>query len=164
MKIKIIKLFGMPILILFLLLKTVQAEDKRYHDKNNKNTVLIFVSFSMPKQSLISILHDAQKIQAPVLLQGLVDHGFKTTFLGIHSLIKQAGGGGMFIDPTAFDRYRITQVPTIVVLSNADSCMDKISGDIPLFAAFQHLQHHGDCSSSEMPLLLQRLEKGNAHA
>lgn len=144
-------------------------------------TVLIFVSFSMPKQSLVSVLQDAQKIQAPVFIQGLVDHNFKSTFLRIGDLVKEAGGGGLSIDPRGFERYHITQVPTVVVSKEGTSpfvggggrrpeggyiktCIDQVVGDIPLSTALKHLQHHGDCSSPDIPLLLERLEKGNAHA
>lgn len=127
-------------------------------------TVLIFVSFSMPKQSLVAILQDAQKIQAPVLLQGLVDNSFKTTFLRIDELVKQAGGGGLSIDPTAFDRYHITQVPTVIVLGDSESCIDQISGDIPLSAALHRLQNHGDCASPDLFLFIKNLEGGHFHA
>lgn len=160
-----IQLLGMPLLILSLL-ASAQAADNPHpiQDKNDKNRVLIFVSFSMPKQSLIAVLHDAQKIQAPVLLQGLVENSFKATFLRMSELVQQAGGGGVSIDPTAFEHYRITQVPTVVVLGDTEPCIDKMVGDIPLSAALKNLQNHGNCSSPEIPLLLQRLEKGNTHA
>lgn len=70
----------------------------------------------------------------------------------------------MSIDPLAFEKYRITQVPAVVVVGNAGTCVDTLTGDIPLFAALTYLRDHGECSLPEIPLLLEHLEKGGIHA
>lgn len=150
--------------ILTVLPLAAEANNQPTPTPDPKNTVLIFVSFSMPSASLSALLWDAYTLQAPVLIQGLVDNTFQSTFLHVSQTVQEAGGGGMSIDPVSFKKYQITHVPSVVVLGEAETCWDKISGDIPLLAALNRLNDQGECHASSLTHAITVLEKGgDAH-
>jgi type-F conjugative transfer system pilin assembly protein TrbC len=76
--------------------------------------VLIFISFSMPIESLKAWSEQAQKIHAPLIIRGLLNDSFVET----QKVVKQMtihSHGGVIIDPRLFQTYHITQVPAVVV-------------------------------------------------
>jgi|GEM_PF-2276008 len=87
----------------------LSAKVKRYP------SILVFVSFSMPKTSLQQWLVQAQKVKANLVLRGLVDNSFTVTTKRLQELFKQQPIGGFLLDPTLFQRYGITKVPAVVI-------------------------------------------------
>ncbi len=91
---------------------------------------LVLVSFSVPEPSLRSLLREAARIRAPVVLRGLKDGSLKAT---VEALLRLQGIGpeaswppskpaghelaGLAVDPTAFRRFRVEAVPAFVVLA-----------------------------------------------
>ena len=125
--------------------------------------IIVFVSFSLPVQSLVAIVRDADRIQASVVVRGLADNNFKSTFTRSQDVISRAGRGGLSIDPLIFSQYGIFQVPTVLVRNASDTCFDSLSGDIPLVAALAHIRDHGECHFPLDPLITL-LQHGDAHA
>ena len=82
--------------------------------------VLVFASFSMSDDSLKAWLLDAKKINAAVIVRGLVNNSFKETMARLAPLLKQVPSG-LLLDPTLFVGYDIEQVPAVVV-RNSDKC------------------------------------------
>jgi type-F conjugative transfer system pilin assembly protein TrbC len=83
--------------------------------------ILVFVSFSMPKSSLISILKQCQKHNAEIILRGLKENSLPMTVAEISNLIKESKvQAGFQIAPNLFDEYKIEKVPAIVK-SNGDN-------------------------------------------
>lgn len=136
--------------------------------KNTESGLFIFVSFSMPRQSLVSYLSTAKKIHAHVVMRGLVDNSFKTTFKEISGLVEEAHGGGIQLDPVLFKTFHITEVPAVVILSDnqnvtvnqPDSAgqFDVITGDIPLAFALKEIRDRGSVaqrSAAEMLSLMR---------
>jgi conjugal transfer pilus assembly protein TrbC len=146
--------------ILFCFLLTLKAE--AYPVEHS--TAIIFVSFSMPKQSLIAYLTDAKKIHASVVIRGLVNNSFKKTFTQISELIKQSGGG-VELNPPLFQKFNIHQVPAVVVLSDTqngyENDFDMISGDIPLRAALKEIRDKGIVSTRNANELLLQLHESS---
>lgn len=91
---------------------------------DNKIRYLIFVSFSMPKESLRSLYLDSINHNATLVIRGLIAGSFKKTAEQLKSLeiIVQ-------IDPKLFTKYQITKVPTIAQLSGSNQ-VNTISGNI----------------------------------
>ena len=97
--------------------------------------IIVFVSFSMPKESIKGWITQAQKVDASVYIRGLVNNSFKDTTKAVGGLVQNQHGqqtqsGGLLIDPTLFKKYSITQVPAVVVVQG-DS-FDVIYGDVTL--------------------------------
>ncbi len=123
--------------------------------------VLIFVSFSMPTASLAQWFNQAEKIQAPLVIRGLVNQSFQQTQTQIHGLLTEHSGGFM-LDPRLFDQYQINQVPAVVVwdasasCSQAQSCIhpyDVVYGNVSLEYALETIVKHGDNAAIAKNLL-----------
>lgn len=122
--------------------------------KKPKSSILIFVSFSMPDQSLQAYLRDAKKINASIVIRGLVDNSFQKTFRRIAQLVKASGGDGVELNPLWFKRFDIRAVPAVVVVPNESNCFknkickgdkdyDVMTGNITLSAALREIRNRG---------------------
>ncbi len=120
------------------------------------DSVYIFISFSMPKESLQQWAVQAKKIDAPLVIQGLVDDSFTKTQQAVAALSSEHQSG-VVLDPRLFRQYHISQVPTVVVVHPTvlkpclpnQSCWhpdttDVVSGDIGLEAALRIVADRGD--------------------
>lgn len=74
-----------------------------------KAELLIFVSMSMPDTSLQQLFAQAQRLGGRLILKGLVNNSFKATQQKIMDLQIIVD-----IDPTLFEKYQVSQVPTFV--------------------------------------------------
>ncbi len=121
-----------------------------------QNSVYVFISFSMPKESLQQWAAQAKKVHAPLVIQGLVDDSFTKTQQAVAALSSEHQSG-VVLDPRLFRQYHIQQVPTVVVVNPTalkpclpnQSCWqpdtpDVVSGDIGLEAALRIVADRGD--------------------
>jgi conjugal transfer pilus assembly protein TrbC len=111
----------------------LQEEQK---EKHNHVPIIIFVSFSMPKESIKGWITQAQKPQASVYIRGLVNNSFKDTKDEVAELVKDQSGG-LLIDPSLFQKFGIMQVPAVVVTKNDN--FDVIYGDVSLDYALEKI-------------------------
>lgn len=134
----------------------------------DKPNIIIFVSFSMPEQSIVNLLQDAKKIHASVVIRGLMHNSFKETFIKMASIVKKAGGGGVELNPPVFKKFNIEKVPAVVVLSNQnchldESCSedkyDVVYGDIPLYDSLKLIRDHGETSNKIADVLISNMEE-----
>jgi conjugal transfer pilus assembly protein TrbC len=136
--------------------------------RNPKSTILIFVSFSMPKQSLIAYLRDGKKLGATIVIRGLVNNSFKKTFEQVTDLVKDSGGDGFEMNPLWFKKFGINTVPSVVVLSENSKCFtqqncnkendfDVIVGDINLASAIKIVKDKGQAGSQTAAKVLTLL-------
>lgn len=77
--------------------------------------VMVCVSFSMPQTLLEATLREAADYQIPVLLNGLIDNSMAKTAERLMTLSRDIPNLTLQIDPTAFERFGIQQVPALVV-------------------------------------------------
>jgi len=100
--------------------------------------IYVFISFSMPKASLDTLLKDAEKYNATLVLRGLKNNSFKETakviqdFYGDH----KGEGVGFEINPELFLKYKISYVPVFLNLTNSK----RLSGNVTLSYAAKKLK------------------------
>ena len=80
------------------------------------NKILIFISLSMPSESLKRLFTEAEQQKAVLVLRGLKNNSFKETAQVLRELSVSAS-----IDPNLFDKHQITVVPTFVYLKNDEA-------------------------------------------
>lgn len=80
-----------------------------------KTDLLAFVSFSMPAASLERLAREAAKTGAVLVFRGLKDNSMKSTVTAFAPFSKL--GARAQIDPTAFKRYGVKNVPRYVLNS-----------------------------------------------
>lgn len=112
----------------------------------NKEGLRIFVSFSMPKQTLVNLDQISQKIGAKLVIRGLKNNSFKETFEFSKSLSKR--GVVIDIDPKSFEKYKITQVPAFVI-NNGDK-YDKLTGNVNIAHTLKEFTSSGELKEEAM--------------
>ena len=122
--------------------------------------IIIFISFSMPKQSIKDWLFEADKIGANVVMRGLINNSFKDTIGAIYDLIKYNQVQGIAIDPTLFKKFHINKVPAVVVVDSFDN-YDVVYGDVTLDYALRAIAHHGEVEKNQVQKELAKLRGKN---
>lgn len=100
--------------------QVLQPTQKPYY-----SSFYIFVSFSMPKETLKSLAVEAKKHNAVLVIRGLIENSFVKT-----AKLLQEIGEGVVLDPTLFREYNIQIVPTFV--RKYDEGYLKITGNVSL--------------------------------
>jgi len=112
--------------------------------------LLVFVSQSVPADSIKELWNQAQRVGAKLLFRGLVGGSFKETQNYIQEL-----GIVADIDPVKFDDFEISQVPAFI-LSKGDK-HDKMVGNVSLSAFLEQSSASGSLQK-EAGELYQKLQ------
>lgn len=115
----------------------------------------IFISFSVPDNIWCSLSHDLAKLGGSFVLVGLPNNSFSELSEKIIKLKKMGVDAQIQIDPIAFKKFQISNVPTFVV--SDDNKFDKISGSISLEYALNYMSEKGEVNFSKS---LQRKLRG----
>lgn len=127
--------------------------------------MMIFVSLTMPKSSLKSLLKQSEYWQIPLVIRGVLPEGFPATAKRIQLLIQEPGKdpiqSGFAIAPEWFKTFNITEVPTFVVVKPG-RCLPKqpcsiddydiVKGNVSLTDALNFLQD-GDAKTVVQTIL-----------
>lgn len=86
--------------------------------------VMVFVSLSMPDNTLKQLLKQSQQYQVPLIIRGVLPEGMVPTASRIMDLLEasdegEATDGGFAISPQWFRQFNITHVPVFVAIGNA---------------------------------------------
>lgn len=74
----------------------------------------VFVSLSMPRESINRIVDDAERVHSILVLRGFVGKKFKDTVKTVKEVIGDRKIG-IVIDPRKYEMYHVSQVPTTVL-------------------------------------------------
>lgn len=102
----------------------------------------VFISFSMPKHLLEETIEDASRHGIPVMLNGFYNDSMRETAAKIFELSKKNPALSLQIDPTAFERYHINQVPALV--ADDGHHMDVVFGNITIERGLDEIKRFGD--------------------
>lgn len=109
-----------------------RQEVKTHHDSYNqdKDKMYVFVSFSMPIQSLSHLLKEAPYHNAVLVVKGLKNNSFKETaaFLQDFYARQKEEAVGFEINPELFDKHNIMHVPVFLNTHN----QNRLSGNVTL--------------------------------
>ena len=109
-------------------------------------TTQVFVSFSMPEPLLAQILSESARYHIPAVINGLIENSMPKTIQRIEALSKAVPNLNLQIDPTAFERFGIQQVPALVVDNGHD--FDVLYGNLSLSEGLMRIAGHGDSGLS----------------
>lgn len=105
--------------------------------------VHVFVSFSMPETLLVQTFKEAGRLDLPVYINGFHKNSMKLTAQKIMEYSEKAPNLNLQIDPTAFDKYGINQVPAVVV--DNGKVFDVIYGNLKLTESLERIALAGEC-------------------
>lgn len=136
--------------------------------KYGSDRIFILLSFSMPEESLRSVMVEADRFGVPIVMRGFVKNDAYATQTAIQRVFKNdAESIGFNIDPTIFTRFNVTSVPQLIVVNDdLGSCEtqgcegdvapphDVVRGNIPIEAALRIIADgEGDASSEAQKAL-----------
>ena len=141
--------------------------------------IAVFVSFSMPRQSLRKLIYDAGQVEIPVYLRGFKNGSLTQTTQYANDLFSNSVNfnsnqeilAGLLIDPRAFRVLQVEHVPTFISyqgpLPDCDDLYcevnppehDRIAGNISLKVALEILSNKGAIASNYAKLKLTQLER-----
>lgn len=107
----------------------------------------IFISFSMPKQSIMQWLEQAKKANANVYLKGFINNSFKQT-INEASKVTTEQSAPFLLDPKSFEKFDIRQVPAVVFVDDNQEPIT-VYGDIGLSAAANIVAVRTKCVAAE---------------
>ena len=115
--------------------------------------LLVFISFSMPVETLKTLASQVNQAGGKVVLRGLVNGSFKNTAEKIKELQQE-----VIIDPTLFESYQIKVVPTFVLREkNAkegkEEAYDQLSGNVSLEYVLEQFSSLGTTRTEALHLL-----------
>lgn len=89
------------------------------------NAPLVLVSFSMPDSTIKSLIAEASKVGAKLVLRGALDGDIPKTINKIKTISEGQNSASIVIDPTVFKRFSVTQVPTFILpLESVKTCTE----------------------------------------
>lgn len=122
-------------------------------------TVVVLASFSMPQATLKQLAADLKKVDGVLVIRGLINNSFKETALTLQKL-----GTSVLLDPTLFEKFNITSVPTFIIfegdLKDEHPPYDRLMGNVSLRFVLEKVAQEGEIKS--VALLLEKLKGGQA--
>lgn len=141
--------------------------NKAPHAPIGSNAPMVFVSFSLPEATIKTLAAEAAKIGGVLVFRGLKNDDFRVMRQALAGL-----GEGFAIDPTLFQRFKISDVPVFVVPvdpvlpCNDSGCQNgrfvKLAGNVTLDAALDYMSIHtqdADAKKLSNDLLMRLREK-----
>ncbi len=114
--------------------------------------LLIFISASVPRESLKKLAQQAARVNVPLILRGVVEGDFPATAKFMRDILgDEEPRARAMIDPALFDRFDVKQVPAVVLVpdgacvAGVRSCPKvtpahvHIAGDVTLDYALDHI-------------------------
>ena len=115
-----------------------------------QSRLLIFISSSMPKKTIVNLMTQSSSIGAVFVVRGLMNGSYVKTYKYFYGL-KGDNTVGIMINPTLFKALAIDSVPTFALYKSSQDLMKtacnvsptyvKVSGDVPVQYALTQLQN-----------------------
>jgi conjugal transfer pilus assembly protein TrbC len=136
-----------------------------------KPDLLIFVSFSMPREALVRTMEQAERAGGTLVFRGLKGDSMKRMGEEVHTLIGERNVS-VAIHPPAFQQFSIRQVPAVVIANpKAGSVMEdgcslpetfaKVTGDVTLGFALDYIERKSPVWGNVARAYRLRLEGGD---
>jgi conjugal transfer pilus assembly protein TrbC len=108
--------------------------------ENKSKGLIVFVSFSMPRELLWDYQQQIRKYGGRMVLRGLVEDSFKKTIAKMR--LDENRALTLDINPKLFEEYGVKQVPTIVISNN--QYFDKFTGSVSISHALDQSNELGE--------------------
>lgn len=115
--------------------KCFKSNNSHLETPSLSESLYIFISFSVPEESLKELSYGLEKTGGFFVIRGLPQNSFREFFEKTKSLKEKGILAPILIDPEAFENFNIERVPTFA-LKNGES-FEKYEGNIPLSDALR---------------------------
>mgnify|MGYP000402586198 FL=1 len=124
--------------------------NKNAKNKIGNNRLLVFISSSMPKKSIINLMNQAAPLGAVFVIRGLINGSYVNTYKYFYAL-KGDNEIGIMINPTLFKALDVDVVPTYALYQSDQDLLStacnvtpkftKVSGEVTIHFALEQLSH-----------------------
>ncbi len=101
-------------------------------------TLYVFVSFSLPEETWLTLSKEVEKVGGVLVLRGLPENSFNRLAVKMHALRKQGVHVAVQIDPRLFTKFGVEKVPCFVTVD--EEKFDKLSGNVSLAFALRKME------------------------
>lgn len=108
--------------------------------ENKSKGLIVFVSFSMPKELLWDYHQQIRQYGGRMVIRGLLGNSFKKTIAKMK--LDENRALTLDINPKLFEEYGVKQVPTIVISNN--QYFDKFTGSVSILHALDQSNELGE--------------------
>ncbi|MFQ5469735.1 MAG: type-F conjugative transfer system pilin assembly protein TrbC [Gammaproteobacteria bacterium] len=157
------------------LLDQAEQHDALTDTSNNSGSrFYVFVSFSIPDITLRRLMNQARRIGAPLVLRGMVENDMNKTRIKVGQLLDadKKGNttidGGLSIDPTLFERFGVSVVPSFVLTdAPVQACTQvgcptpdfvRLAGDVTLEYVLESIAREVPAMRDDAQLLLATMK------
>jgi len=135
------------VVVLMLFAANAFAFEMPFEQKQSEPKLYVFVSFSMPENSMKALIEQARKSQAILVFRGMHAGSLPKTTKKLLEL--ESRGVSAIIDPKLFQKHNIESVPTFVLTrdnacENCSPFVDRMSGNVPLEYFLEEVVKSGD--------------------
>lgn len=117
----------------------------------NAPQLYIFVSFTMPEQSLKLLAEQASRVNGVLLFRGFLEDDVEKTTAKTYAVFGENISVEIAIDPERFQQFKIEAVPAVVIAQpestledkNSSPPFDVVTGDTSLEEALQRIAKEG---------------------
>ena len=127
--------------------------------KLNDNRLLIFISSSMPKKTIINLMNQASAIGAVFVVRGLINGSYVNTYKYFYGL-KGENTVGIMINPTLFNALKVETVPTFALYQSEQDLLStacnvapkytKVSGEVSVRYALEQLNRSDNADLAQI--------------
>ena len=114
------------------------------------NRLLIFISSSLPKQTIVNLMQQASPLGAIFVVRGLINNSYVKTYDYFYKL-KGDNTVGIMINPTLFKAMDVQLVPTFALYNSSQDLLKtacntnpqytKVAGEVTVHYALEQLRH-----------------------
>jgi conjugal transfer pilus assembly protein TrbC len=101
--------------------------------KLGNNRLLIFISSSMSKSTIVNLMHQGSVLGAIFVVRGLMNNSYVKTYKYFYQL-KADNNIGIMINPTLFKAFEIDSVPTFALYQSPQNLMETACNIAPIYS------------------------------
>jgi type-F conjugative transfer system pilin assembly protein TrbC len=127
--------------------------------KLGDNRLLIFISSSMPKATIVNLMHQASPLGSVFVVRGLINGSYVNTYKYFYGL-KGDNDIGIMINPTLFKAMQVSSVPTFALYQSEQDLMHtachitpkytSVSGEVTVHYALEQLSRSSLASLAQI--------------
>jgi type-F conjugative transfer system pilin assembly protein TrbC len=107
--------------------------------ENIQTSLYVFVSFSLPEETWLTLSQEVTKVGGVLVLRGLPNNSFKQLAHKVHALREKGVLAPVQIDPKLFSKFAVTKIPCFVTTYKED--FDKLTGNVSLKFALEKMEN-----------------------
>jgi type-F conjugative transfer system pilin assembly protein TrbC len=111
--------------------------------------LLVFISFSVPEATWLSLSQDLERLDGAFVLRGLPNQSFQALAHHLLKLKERGVNAPIQLDPKKFREFNVSHVPSFVVVNDHTHTFDKVSGNVSLQFALDLMSSKGETKEAQ---------------